>query len=270
MYLKGKRKLKGIVLCLLLVVLCIQSVSAYDFVLDDHRTVESQIPKEMLKALRVKKVELSSGHVVKASAIRGVQQIQFNIKGSSYQWKSSNPKIATVSTKGKVKLLKAGTTKITAKKNGKTYACKLTVEVPQITPASMRIPVGTITSVKLRGTCQAVRYSSSNPDIVYVYSNGFIKAKKNGTAYVYATVGVIKTYTCKVRVAPNPAPVTVITPAPTPVPPQQQVTYVYNYESGICHNPNCASLNHSNLHDSSKWKWTTVPIGRPCKVCKPW
>lgn len=44
-------------------------------------------------------------------------------------WKSSNPLVATVSAKGKVKALQAGTTTITCKgKNGKKYKCKIVVE----------------------------------------------------------------------------------------------------------------------------------------------
>lgn len=45
-------------------------------------------------------------------------------------WKSSNPKVATVSSKGKVTAKKKGTTTITAKTNGKTYQCKVTVLRP--------------------------------------------------------------------------------------------------------------------------------------------
>lgn len=45
-------------------------------------------------------------------------------------WKSSNTKVATVSSKGKVTAKKKGTTTITAKANGKTYKCKITVLRP--------------------------------------------------------------------------------------------------------------------------------------------
>lgn len=45
-------------------------------------------------------------------------------------WKSSNPKVATVSSTGKVTAKKKGTTTITAKTNGKTYKCKVTVLRP--------------------------------------------------------------------------------------------------------------------------------------------
>ena len=45
-------------------------------------------------------------------------------------WKSSDKKIAKVSSKGKVTALKPGTVTITAKKGSKTYKCKITVKWP--------------------------------------------------------------------------------------------------------------------------------------------
>lgn len=44
------------------------------------------------------------------------------------KWSSSNKKIATVSSKGKVTAKKAGTTYIKAKVNGKTLKCKVVVK----------------------------------------------------------------------------------------------------------------------------------------------
>ncbi len=52
------------------------------------------------------------------------------LKGAKVKkWSSSNKKVATVSSKGKVKAKKEGTATIKAKaKNGKTYKCKVTVK----------------------------------------------------------------------------------------------------------------------------------------------
>lgn len=52
------------------------------------------------------------------------------LKGARVKkWSSSNKKVATVSSNGKVKAKKAGTAIIKAKaKNGKTYKCKITVK----------------------------------------------------------------------------------------------------------------------------------------------
>ena len=50
-----------------------------------------------------------------------------NVKAT---WKSSNPKVASVTSKGKVTAKKKGTATISAKVNGKTYKCKVTVLRP--------------------------------------------------------------------------------------------------------------------------------------------
>lgn len=47
---------------------------------------------------------------------------------STVKWESSNKTIATVSSKGKVTARKAGKATITAKVNGKSYSCKITVK----------------------------------------------------------------------------------------------------------------------------------------------
>ena len=241
---------KRIILCILAFILCVQPVLA--ITLDDTKPVEAQLSKEMLKALRQKRVELVAGRTVAASIIKDVQTLQFNIKGTSYKWNSSNKKVAVVSKKGVVRPLQKGTTKITAKKGGKTYACKLTIEEPQLNKTRIRIPVGTVTSIRLTGTNKVVRYSSSNPDVVYVYSNGYIRARKNGIAYVYATVGTMKTYTCKVTVAPDPTPIPTVTPTPVPgtiiivepevIPTQDKYTYALNWRTKKVHMYGCRDI----------------------------
>jgi hypothetical protein len=57
--------------------------------------------------------------------------VQLTLKNAkSVTWKTSNKKVATVTAKGKVKGIKAGSAKITAtnKKTKKSYTCKLTVK----------------------------------------------------------------------------------------------------------------------------------------------
>lgn len=54
----------------------------------------------------------------------------FRYKTNKATWKSSNPKVATVSSSGKVTTKKKGTTTITAKLYGKTYKYKVTVLRP--------------------------------------------------------------------------------------------------------------------------------------------
>ena len=52
------------------------------------------------------------------------------------KWKTSNKKVATVSSKGKVTAKKAGSATITAKVSGKSYKCKVTVKISNSTVCS--------------------------------------------------------------------------------------------------------------------------------------
>ena len=65
----------------------------------------------------------------KASIYVG-KTVQLKVTGTKKKvtWKSSNKKVATVTSKGKVKGVKKGTTKITATVSKKKYVCKVTVK----------------------------------------------------------------------------------------------------------------------------------------------
>ncbi len=54
--------------------------------------------------------------------------LKLNGTKRTVKWYTSNKKIATVSSKGVVKTLRAGSVKITAKLGGKSYVCRLTVK----------------------------------------------------------------------------------------------------------------------------------------------
>ena len=70
-----------------------------------------------------------------------------NAKGK-INWKSSNKKIATVTSKGKVKALKPGTVTITATNAGKKYPCKITVmSVLAVKKKSITIDTGKQTAL---------------------------------------------------------------------------------------------------------------------------
>ena len=57
--------------------------------------------------------------------------LKLNGTKRTVKWYTGNKKIATVSQKGVVKTLKAGTVKITAKVGGKSYVCTVTVKAKQ-------------------------------------------------------------------------------------------------------------------------------------------
>lgn len=66
---------------------------------------------------------------VKSKGLYANQTYQLKLNGTKVKpkWKSSNPKIAKVSSKGKITAVKKGTVTITAKANGKAYKCKIKV-----------------------------------------------------------------------------------------------------------------------------------------------
>ena len=66
----------------------------------------------------------------KKKTLRVGDKYTLKITGTSkkVKWSSSNKKVATVNSKGKVKAKKKGTATITAKVGGKKYKCKITVK----------------------------------------------------------------------------------------------------------------------------------------------
>ena len=66
----------------------------------------------------------------KSATLTVGKTLQLKMKNTTRKvsWSSSNKKVATVTSKGKVKAIKAGTAKITAKVSGKKYTCKVTVK----------------------------------------------------------------------------------------------------------------------------------------------
>lgn len=122
-------------------------------------------------------------------------------------FKSGNTKVATVSSKGVVKGVKAGTAVITAKVGNATATCKVTVKASTIkfAKASVTIYKGKTATVKATATPSAtVNYTSSNTKVATVNSKtGVIKGIKAGTVTITAKAGALKT-TCKV-VVKNPA-----------------------------------------------------------------
>ena len=121
-------------------------------------------------------------------------------------FKSGNTKVATVSSKGVVKGVKAGTAVITAKVGNATATCKVTVKASTIkfAKASVTIYKGKTATVKATATPSAtVKYTSSNTKVATVSSKGVVKGVKAGTVTITAKAGTLKT-TCKV-VIKNPA-----------------------------------------------------------------
>lgn len=138
----------------------------------------------------------------------------------TYKWKTSNSKVATVSSKGVVTAKKAGTATITAYAtdgSGKKVSCKVTVKnFVKITSMTLNYTSKTIetgSSLKLKATAkpsnatnQTYKWKTSNSKIATVSSTGTVKALKAGkvTIAAYATDGSGKKATCKITVKDVP------------------------------------------------------------------
>lgn len=143
------------------------------------------------------KVKLSKN---KATLIKG-QTLKLEVKNTSkkVKWSTTDKKIATVTSNGKVKAKKTGTVTIIAKVGNKQYKCKIKVETPKISNSSLTLIKGSSQTLSLTGNTQKVKWSTSNKNIATVNSKGKVTAKKNGTATITATIGK-KKFTCKVTV----------------------------------------------------------------------
>lgn len=71
---------------------------------------------------------------------------------SKAKWSTSNKKVATITSKGKVTAKKAGTATITAKVSGKKYTCKITVKNPYLNSTKKTLTVGKSYTLKIIGT----------------------------------------------------------------------------------------------------------------------
>ena len=110
-------------------------------------------------------------------------------------WTSSNTKVATVNSKGKVTAKKAGTATITARtSNGKKVTCKVTVKAPKVTlkKTSANVKVGNTTAIQIKSTYPAndevKSYKSSNKKVATVNKNGKVTGVKKGKATITVTM----------------------------------------------------------------------------------
>ena len=130
------------------------------------------------------------------------------LEDKSVTWKSSNTKVATVSSKGKVKGVKAGTATITctSKATGLSTTCKVTVGYVKLDQTEVSVKKGktvtltpTVYPSKLED--KSVTWKSSNTKVATVTSAGKVKGIKAGTATITCTSNATGlSTTCKVTV----------------------------------------------------------------------
>ena len=119
-------------------------------------------------------------------------------------WESTDPSIATVTSDGIVKGLKAGTCIVTTWWNSKLYGVKVTVKAAakkiSISKKSATLKVGKKLTLKLKNAkASKVKWSSSKKKVATVSKKGVVKAKKKGKATITAKYKG-KKYKCKITV----------------------------------------------------------------------
>ncbi len=119
------------------------------------------------------------------------------VPDTAVKWSSSNNKVATVSSTGKVTAIKAGTATITATAHGIKRTCTVTVKEPKL---SVSVPSNTLRigqSANLRVTVEPiapVTYRSLNPNIVEVSPKGCMTAKSPGTTKIAVSANNLTKY----------------------------------------------------------------------------
>ena len=175
--------------------------------------------KVTVKNVAVKSVKLSKTSAtvnVGASTTLKATVSPTNATIKTVTWKSSNTKVATVSTAGKVTGKAAGTATITVttKSGAKKATCKVTVKNVATTGVSLNktattINVGKTETLKAtvsptNATVKTVTWASSNANVATVSSTGVVTAKAAGTATItVTTTNGAKKASCTVTV-PNP------------------------------------------------------------------
>ena len=178
-------------------------------------------PELVSSAASTQKVQISAR---KMTLIKG-QKKTLQLKGNrkKVKWSSTKKAVAAVSAKGVVTARKAGTTVIKAKVGTKTYSCKVIVEAPKLNKTLITLKEGSSCQLKMLGTKQKVKWSSSAKSVVTVSATGKVKAKqvkKDTSARITASVGG-KKYSCRVLVKDVKA-ATPETEAPKPSQPETE------------------------------------------------
>ena len=138
--------------------------------------------------------------------IKNSTTISIRGKVGKATFKSSNNKIATVNSKGKITGKKKGTCTIIIRTNGVTLKIRITVINPRLNKNSIRLIQGKTFKLKVYGGNGKVKYSSSNNRITTVSKYGSIRAKYAGSCNITIIRNGIK-LVCKIKVTASKYPV---------------------------------------------------------------
>lgn len=131
--------------------------------------------------------------------------------GQSVTWSSSNTRVATVNSNGRVTAVGSGSATITAdiSVNGQSYTdtCRVTVEEPSIrlSSSSLSMSVGDTETLSASVTPSGsyISWSSSNTSVATVNNSGRVTAESGGSATITAEItvnGQAYTDSCRVTV----------------------------------------------------------------------
>ena len=133
--------------------------------------------------------------------VKGTTKIKATItkgKGKT-TYRTSNRKIAKVSSNGKVTGVKKGKTAITVTNNGVSKRFKVTVKNPKLNKKKVTLNKGKSTKLVIKGKVGKTKFSSNNKKVATVSKKGNVKAKKKGTATITVKTNGIQ-LKCKVTV----------------------------------------------------------------------
>ncbi len=117
----------------------------------------------------------------------------------AYKYSTSNKKVATVTSKGVIKGVKAGKVIITAKSSKVIFKLTVTVKKPKLNYTKKTIKRKKSFKLKVIGGSGKITLKNSNAKVITVKSSGKIVAKKKGKATVTVKVCGL-TLKCKVTV----------------------------------------------------------------------
>ena len=166
-------------------------------------TITAKVAGKSLKATITVKGPYLSATTAKLAKGNSITLKVNGAPGAKVTWSSSNKKIATVTSKGVVKGVKAGKATITAKVAGKTLKATVTVIAkPTLSATKLTLNAGKTATLKVTGAgSTAITWSSSNKAVATVSSSGVVSGIKAGKATITAKIGTVK-ITCAVTVKP--------------------------------------------------------------------
>lgn len=135
-------------------------------------------------------------------AIGKTKQLSVTGGTGTVQWSSSDRKVATVSSSGKITAKKPGTATITATVSGEKLTCKVKVKTPSLNVTKKSLVVKQTYTLKISNSTGTAVWKSSNPSVAAVSSSGKITAKKVGKATISVKVNGV-TLKCTVTVKKN-------------------------------------------------------------------